>query len=100
MQTQSIISPIFLSGRLLQNHICIGFNRSPKETIPDSLTFGLLVPNQITRSRLRSMPFFLCKYYANRTAHAWSRILESIRVLSLIHISEPTRLGMISYAVF
>ena len=28
------------------------------------------------------------------------RILRSVSKLSLIHISEPTRLGMISYAVF
>src|SRR5665648_116206 len=27
-------------------------------------------------------------------------VMESILYLSLIHISEPTRLGMISYAVF
>ena len=26
--------------------------------------------------------------------------LDAVRELSLIHISEPTRLGMISYAVF
>src|SRR5659263_360017 len=33
--------------------------------------------------------------------HAENALLESeIRMLSLIHISEPTRLGMISYAVF
>src|SRR5659263_726023 len=28
------------------------------------------------------------------------RVVEGLLVLSLIHISEPTRLGMISYAVF
>src|SRR5450756_2366339 len=30
----------------------------------------------------------------------WRRLLEAAGALSLIHISEPTRLGMISYAVF
>src|SRR5450759_5860163 len=84
MQTQSIISPIFLLGRLLQNHIYVGFSRSPKETIPGSFTFGFLVPNQIMRSRLRSMPFFLCKYCANQTARAWSCILESVRVFTMV----------------
>src|SRR5450756_1596447 len=34
---------------------------------------------------------------ANEVTWAWRTILEH---LSLIHISEPTRLGMISYAVF
>src|SRR5450756_14531 len=32
----------------------------------------------------------------HRGGNAWRRVLD----LSLIHISEPTRLGMISYAVF
>ena len=27
-------------------------------------------------------------------------LADAVKVLSLIHISEPTRLGMISYAVF
>src|SRR5450756_3210149 len=34
------------------------------------------------------------------SAYSTFAILPSARDLSLIHISEPTRLGMISYAVF
>src|SRR5450756_374554 len=30
----------------------------------------------------------------------WTAVKERVKDLSLIHISEPTRLGMISYAVF
>src|SRR5450756_1347072 len=40
-------------------------------------------------------------FSASRTGHhgVW-RLGSGVRALSLIHISEPTRLGMISYAVF
>src|SRR5450759_3916921 len=45
----------------------------------------------------------ISRTYADGFSHHWSRVLLGARGflgLSLIHISEPTRLGMISYAVF
>ena len=36
----------------------------------------------------------------NLIEHVWSILKAKVYDLSLIHISEPTRLGMISYAVF
>src|SRR5450756_2264837 len=41
---------------------------------------------------------FICSF-VNR-ATAFYPLLKEAQALSLIHISEPTRLGMISYAVF
>eukprot|EP01016_Furgasonia_blochmanni_P045519 TRINITY_DN6433_c0_g1_i13.p2 TRINITY_DN6433_c0_g1~~TRINITY_DN6433_c0_g1_i13.p2 ORF type:complete len:122 (+),score=9.72 TRINITY_DN6433_c0_g1_i13:121-486(+) len=35
-----------------------------------------------------------------RRVHLSSARVHTVHILSLIHISEPTRLGMISYAVF
>ena len=56
---------------------------------------------------IRDENYFTDKYELTRTH---SEVLEAVKVvkpgktldlgLSLIHISEPTRLGMISYAVF
>src|SRR5450756_3013907 len=37
---------------------------------------------------------------SSRTAKSHCGTSTSVPILSLIHISEPTRLGMISYAVF
>ena len=68
---------------------------------------------------LRDSPELIAEYRKRHSqAEAWPEILAGIRevgilemeiyilgtrlfmILSLIHISEPTRLGMISYAVF
>src|SRR5665648_823686 len=49
---------------------------------------------------LISVDFFVNKYF--KESKRYFDIMSSVItcVLSLIHISEPTRLGMISYAVF
>src|SRR5450756_2728365 len=44
----------------------------------------------------------VCDLFTNKIHHYLmvNMVEESLNILSLIHISEPTRLGMISYAVF
>src|SRR5450756_2359457 len=49
------------------------------------------------RSRLKTTATVTRSFGSHRIA---ARVPASAPVLSLIHISEPTRLGMISYAVF
>src|SRR5450756_2764837 len=56
------------------------------------LSPGAASRNRETSSGLRTMG----SLWGWRTNGRWLAILD----LSLIHISEPTRLGMISYAVF
>src|SRR5450759_4100784 len=38
--------------------------------------------------------------WVSKYTEPWTAALSGLKNLSLIHISEPTRLGMISYAVF
>src|SRR5659263_83007 len=48
----------------------------------------------------RSDPVSGRPWRVTRADSSWTDINRAFRTLSLIHISEPTRLGMISYAVF
>src|SRR5450756_857185 len=64
---------------------------------------GVLAPDQAWRDKLEEV---VCTHDDRVQKLTVTRqevnemILEPIHSLSLIHISEPTRLGMISYAVF
>src|SRR5665648_1245458 len=58
-------------------------------------------------SSLRPVTFFTCLAFTSQTSKPYSCNKRNngiqytpVLSLSLIHISEPTRLGMISYAVF
>ena len=56
------------------------------------------VDDTLLSSVLLLQPLFFC---SARLEHSNVHVgIRSTRHLSLIHISEPTRLGMISYAVF
>src|SRR5450756_2880471 len=65
---------------------CTARNAPANMTLPSSmLHFGTQPPLVLNR-KARGVPFSV-------------RMLHLCHILSLIHISEPTRLGMISYAV-
>src|SRR5450756_2944417 len=71
--------------------------------IEEGELFGLLGPNGAGKTTTISM---LCTIVrptsgsATIYGHDVRKESDTVRGLSLIHISEPTRLGMISYAVF
>src|SRR5665648_117721 len=77
----------------------IGFIFYPKskrfigEKIPDEIQS--LIPVYIQK-----VGVFVDEPFNNLLEKFKSNKLDMIQLLSLIHISEPTRLGMISYAVF
>src|SRR5450756_2470451 len=54
--------------------------------------------DQISRLELR--PCDVVEHQVERTLEQFGDVQVGLVLLSLIHISEPTRLGMISYAVF
>src|SRR5450759_499578 len=66
------------------------------------------LPTPLLRSRKRkdqrdAVPLTIVSRERSSASHGWSAEMRpggAVRDLSLIHISEPTRLGMISYAVF
>src|SRR5450756_2508479 len=59
---------------------------------------NLLIQNALAAKTVAPMPMDVCG--AESQGQIGYMLEQTLQNLSLIHISEPTRLGMISYAVF
>src|SRR5450759_419596 len=93
-----------LDKELLQGHSTLGhlFEQllgDPRPIAPGA--DGVIAPRKSLFNALgstkRTDPYVVCLLLKG---YRWESSNESGLELSLIHISEPTRLGMISYAVF
>src|SRR5665648_272309 len=80
-----------------------GLGRSSQRTLPDPLTVAVPFAVDPTSGRCLSCSSKDRQLCPSRTPKSTQHSVEvpgTVLKLSLIHISEPTRLGMISYAVF
>src|SRR5450756_124754 len=85
-----LISIVISVERGAQQHHASHQFRSP-ERDPDTRGPAVAPTDQVHRTEFKPL---------NKTRRIFGHLPVSKRSLSLIHISEPTRLGMISYAVF
>src|SRR5665648_857856 len=119
-QKINLLPKIFFDGdrdyslteiNVIQNHILWWLSYCRKIKFPNYQTslgrlesdfFEILIYlfSKYTRELLSNSVYQQYEEVENELSYIKGRLNTKVYILSLIHISEPTRLGMISYAVF
>src|SRR5665648_1130792 len=100
-----VIPPLCESGEIIEDPFIIRMKDMGAKLMYENsaLTEKIISISTYMAAHLKDQHFFTCSFCQftryNCACHAATND-KTIIYLSLIHISEPTRLGMISYAVF